>query len=236
MEFLLTNLPQRPPKNLNKENKPPDNLSSAESLMSFAISDGSKSAFTSRSVSPCKFEGDSKPLRELQENRSLSSVRTASSLGNLVDGRLPIESNRTQLVWGCVMVGRSNTQEFVIRNKCNTKISLKAVVNGTNFRILKDHSESEPMSVLPMLLHPRESRSVTVMFMPSAEGKAMERLNFYPISEDLRVQQTKNQCVVLLGYGGHSSISIQNVAKDSTGKMWVSVLLLYILIVCGNRN
>lgn len=210
---LLFNKPTL--KGSNKENKAPSVCDTAESTISLAMSDNTKSSFTSRSASP-------EPLKELRSNRSVSSVRTTSSMSNLVDGRLPIESNRTHLVWGCVAVGSSGMQKFVVRNKCDMKVSMKAVVNGINFRILKDHSESEPVTVLPLLLHPRESRPITVVFAPTAKGKVAERLNFYPISEDLQKQQSKSQRVILLGYGGHSSISIQNVAKDSTGKMWVS--------------
>lgn len=56
-------------------------------------------------------------LDHAEADRSLCSVRSGSSMDILVNGKLPFESTKTELVWGCCKIGRAVTQTFVLRNR-----------------------------------------------------------------------------------------------------------------------
>lgn len=68
-------------------------------------------------------ESDISP--RMQNDKTISSLRSGSALSNLPDGKLPIETTRTQLVWGCIKLGRSSTQEFVVRNRSQHRLRIQ---------------------------------------------------------------------------------------------------------------
>ncbi|KAF5283610.1 hypothetical protein FQR65_LT13816 [Abscondita terminalis] len=152
-----------------------------------------------------------------------NSMHTASSLDSLPGGKLPIETNRIELIWGCVRVGKKKIQSFTLRNKSQNKLRLQISSSNTSFRILSDHSELESVSVLPILMYPAESRSFTVVFIPTIVGAIVGKLNFTPVSSELQMQQQKRQMLMMYGYGGHANVEIQNVLKDTNMKMWLSL-------------
>lgn len=69
-------------------------------------------------------ESDISP-RILQHDKSLSSLRSGSALSSLPNGKLPIETTRTQLIWGCIKLGKSSVQEFVLRNRSQNRLRIQ---------------------------------------------------------------------------------------------------------------
>lgn len=155
-------------------------------------------------------------------DRSLTSVRSGSSLDTLPEGKFPIKSNRLELIWGCLKPGRTATQEFQIKNQLNQRIRMQASVTGSNFRIVKDSFEPEMLTVISFVLRPLETKCFSIMFCPSSLGAAYERINFHPIL-GREVQQSKRQVLTLFGYGGHVNCNLSNITKDSSGKLWLSL-------------
>ncbi|GJQ76312.1 hypothetical protein Trydic_g2036 [Trypoxylus dichotomus] len=155
-------------------------------------------------------------------NRSLTSVRSGSSLDTLPDGKFPIKSNRLELVWGCLRFGRSSTQDFQIRNQLNQRIRMQASITGSCFRLTKENYDSEMLTVTTFVLRPLETKSFSIMFCPTNIGAASERINFYPILGG-EIQHSKRQVLTLFGYGGHTSCDIGNITKDSGGRLWLSL-------------
>ncbi|KAK4885536.1 hypothetical protein RN001_001807 [Aquatica leii] len=174
-----------------------------------------------------------KPSEPLRDSRnvtrdtayldSTTSIHTASSLDSLPGGKLPIETNRIELIWGCVRTGKRKIQNFTLRNKSQNKLRLQISSSNTCFRILSDHSDLESVSVLSILMYPAESRSFTVAFIPTSVGAVVGKLNFTPVGSELQMQQKKRQMLMMFGYGGHANIEVQNVLKDTNMKMWLSL-------------
>ncbi|KAJ8963193.1 hypothetical protein NQ318_018659 [Aromia moschata] len=162
------------------------------------------------------------------ENRASStaptqtSSRSSSALTSLPNGKLPIESTKAELIWGCVKVDRCVTQEFLLRNRTPKRLCLQMSVSGHEFKIRKDsRQDSDPLTAAKIMLHPHESRPVIVSFIPTKIGAAMDELVF--TSLDPNLQQTKKQCVRLFGYGGYGKLDFYNLTKDTTGKFWLSL-------------
>uniref|UniRef100_A0A1Y1K6B1 Uncharacterized protein n=1 Tax=Photinus pyralis TaxID=7054 RepID=A0A1Y1K6B1_PHOPY len=152
-----------------------------------------------------------------------SSVRTASSLDSLPGGKLPIETNRIELVWGCVRVGKRKIQNFILRNRSQNKLRLQMTSSNSCFRILSDHSELDSVSELSVFMHPSESRSFRVVFIPTSIGATVGQLRFSPATKKLEMQYQKKQVLHLYAYGGFTSVEIQDVLKDTNMKMWLSL-------------
>ncbi|XP_028133024.1 uncharacterized protein LOC114328384 [Diabrotica virgifera virgifera] len=148
--------------------------------------------------------------------------RASSSLSSLQNGKLPIETTKCELVWGCVKVGKSVTQEFGIRNRSSKRLGIQLSLSSQEFKIRKDNrSDSEPCSVLKLLLHPHETRSIIISFIPTKKGAAIDELLF--TSLDPNLTQSRKQCMRLFGYGGSFKIDFSNVTRDTTGKFWLSL-------------
>ncbi|XP_018564946.1 uncharacterized protein LOC108906218 [Anoplophora glabripennis] len=164
----------------------------------------------------CSSQSNNRPL-SAGSTRSLSSALT-----NLPHGKLPIESTKMELIWGCVKVDKCVTQEFLLRNKAPKRLCLQMSITGYDFKIRKENrQDSDPLSSAKILLHPYESRAIIVSFIPTKIGAAVDQLSF--TSVDPNLQQTKKQSVMLFGYGGFGKVNILNLTKDMTGKFWLSL-------------
>ncbi|XP_030766819.1 uncharacterized protein LOC115890661 [Sitophilus oryzae] len=148
--------------------------------------------------------------------------RSSSSLTSLPNGKLPIESTKSELVWGSVKVDRCVTKEFLIRNKTPKTLRLQCSLSSYEFKIRKDNrSDSDFLSACKFVLHGHESRPLIVSYIPTKVGAALDELSFSPLDSNL--SQTKKQCVKLWGYGGYSNVEYQNAVRDNTGKYWLSL-------------
>lgn len=156
------------------------------------------------------------------EPRLLSPSRSSSSLTSLPNGKLPIESTVSELVWGCVKVDRCVTKEFMLRNKTPKTLRLQCSLSTYEFKIRKDNrSDSDPLSACKFVLHGHESRPLIISYIPTKVGAAVDELVFTPL--DTNLTQTKKQCVRLWGYGGYTNIEYHNAIRDNTGKYWLSL-------------
>ncbi|XP_044746131.1 uncharacterized protein LOC123307770 [Coccinella septempunctata] len=154
-------------------------------------------------------------------SKSLTSLRSTSSLSNLPGGKLPIETTHCELVWGCVKAGKSETKQFTLRNKSASKVQIQCSISSPVFRIMQDRAE-DSSNCIKILLRAHETKSISVIFNPLSEGAAADEIVFSPCNMNL--QQTKKQSIKLFGYGGSGSIEFKNkILKDSSGRHWLSL-------------
>lgn len=158
-------------------------------------------------------------------SKSLTSLRSTSSLSNLPGGKLPIETTHCELVWGCIKAGKSETKQFTLRNKSASKVQVQCTISSPVFRIVQDRGEDTSNSI-KILLRAYETKSVSVIFNPLNEGAAADEIVFSPCNPHL--QQTKKQSIKLFGYGGYGSVEFRNkILKDSSGRHWLSLGNIY---------
>lgn len=178
------------------------------------------------SIEECKENFDSLNLQkgvspDFCDNKSMSS-RSSSSLSSLPNGKLPIETTKYQMIWGCVKVGRQESQQFVMRNKSAGRIKIKCTLSNPAFKVLNDRSsDGEFSSTIKLVLHPWESKTFTVIFSPTTIGAAADSLYFFSL--DPHHQQSTKQFIKLYGYGGFGKIAITNIIKDTIGKHLLSL-------------
>lgn len=123
-----------------------------------------------------------------EADRSTSSLRSGSSMDCLVNGKLPIESNRVEMVWGCVKIGKSSYQDFTVRNKSHKKLRMQMVISGGAYKFAM--SEAQQVTSVVVLMHPLETKSFCVSFSPVHLGACVEKIKFLPVGE---VPQTRRQ-------------------------------------------
>lgn len=131
----------------NKENVSPNRGSSMSTTVQINSSRMSL-PIPSLNSTACQTAGSSERESDIsprmQHDKSMSSLRSGSALSSLPDGKLPIETTRTQLVWGCVRLGKSSTQEFVVRNRSQhrlrvqVKIYVHLLLTGFSGSVLKN--------------------------------------------------------------------------------------------------
>lgn len=115
----------------NKQKRSPNNKEnvciSTEDLSSSRESVLGK--LTSKSISPIGSvkSVESRQTPNMLVNKSLTSLRSGSSLSNLPDGKLPIEATKTELIWGCVKLGKSIVQVFMKTISIQYRLSQKSM-------------------------------------------------------------------------------------------------------------
>lgn len=107
--------PNRSPTSLKRSISPTCSTMQTPSLNSTA---------KSTVISMASAETESSIPHRTQQDKSICSSRSGSALSRLPDGKLPIETTHTQLVWGCVKLGKSLTQEFAIRNRSQHRMRI----------------------------------------------------------------------------------------------------------------
>ncbi|XP_023023082.2 uncharacterized protein [Leptinotarsa decemlineata] len=163
---------------------------------------------------------DPHPLSPTSPSSSTTSSRASSALTSLQNGKLPIETTKCDMIWGCLKIGKSETKDFLIRNRSSKRLGLKLSLSGQEFKIRKDNRlDSEPISSSKIILHPHEAKVLFVSFIPTKVGAAADELIF--TSLDPNLVQTKKQCIRLFGYGGTGKVEFRNLTRDTTGKFWL---------------
>ncbi|CAH1173968.1 unnamed protein product [Phaedon cochleariae] len=208
-------------------NKSDDNSSLPVSKNSSYTSDHSDNEVLNCIVN--KENLDTMNIRTSQKNSSLplqsssrASSRASSTLTSLTNGKLPIDTTKCDLIWGCIKLGKSITQDFIIRNRSSKRLGLQLSIFGQEFKIMKDNRvDGEALSSVKLILHPHESKTILISFIPTRVGAAMDEILF--TSLEPKLQQTKKQCVRLFGYGGYGKIEFANLTRDTTGRFWLSL-------------
>ncbi|XP_022906483.2 uncharacterized protein [Onthophagus taurus] len=166
---------------------------------------------------------DSSLQDEYVNGRCDSSMgsRYPSYLNSLPDGQLPIKGSKVEIVWGCVKMGRTQSQSFQIQNQLHQKIPIEVSVVGSNFKLIKEGNASQVLTTLDFTLHAYETKTLTVIFQPSKIGAISDKVVFYPCSnsDSKKLKQT----IRLFGYGGHISVDLTKMFKVSNGHFWLSM-------------
>lgn len=129
-------------KQKNKENIPPNkSTTSLKQTVSPGFATSSldstvKSTAISLNQSARSSERESDISLRTQHDKSLSSSRSGSALSSLPDGKLPIETTHSQLIWGCVRLWKSSTQEFVVRNRSQHRLRVQVSVLRYTYEIV----------------------------------------------------------------------------------------------------
>lgn len=218
--------PKRTVYNLCKFTSEPDKNVNSENI-SFSLPVSKDSSYNSdhSENEAMKLICNKENVNSLNTNTSPSSrtsSRASSALTSLPNGKLPIETSKCDLIWGCVKLGKSVTQEFMIRNKSAKRLGLQLTLCSQEFKLRKDNrNDSQPLGSNKIILHPHESKSVIVSFIPTQIGAAIDELYF--TSLDSNINQIKKQCVRLFGYGGSLKVDFRNLTRDTTGKFWLSL-------------
>lgn len=114
------------------------------------------------------------PKNRPGSNGSPTSRSSSRALTSLPDGKLPIESTASELIWGCVKTDKCVTQEFSIRNKSAKRLCIQMAVTGHDYKIRKDNRfEADLLSSTKVILHPFESKIIIVSFVPTRVGKGL---------------------------------------------------------------
>ncbi|XP_044730497.1 uncharacterized protein LOC123293676 isoform X2 [Chrysoperla carnea] len=151
-------------------------------------------------------------------NRSASAASSVSSTNEMKrqltynkNEKLPIEATKIEMIWGCCKVGKSTSNEIVIRNRSNNRFKFIAEIKESAFKFQNNAESTQNMNVV---LQGNESRTLTVIFTPNRVGAIRGTIQF---SSSVG-SQTKN--VRLYGYGGHTKIDLMGVSKDTSDRIW----------------
>ncbi|CAG9856039.1 unnamed protein product [Phyllotreta striolata] len=223
VETSNKNQPTSNDRSENKENI--DAISSSSGDSSSTLQ--SKRSVELRLPSDTSLSASDVPTRDTNSKNTLDissrpSSRASSAMTSLPNDKLPLETSKCNVVWGCVKLGKSVTKEFVIRNRSSKKLHLQLSMQNRQFRLRKDCSnDSEPLNSMKMSLHAHESKSVIVSFIPKEIGAALGELYFTSLHPQFI--QTKKQCVKLFGYGGLVKVDFQNLTLYNACKFVHSI-------------
>ncbi|XP_055315088.1 uncharacterized protein LOC129575454 isoform X2 [Sitodiplosis mosellana] len=130
------------------------------------------------------------------------------------DGKFPLKSNTSELVWECVKLRKSVTKLFVIKNTSEKKLGLKIVVVGPGFQIV---SGIEADSVI---LQGHECRTINVAFCPTVIGKAIGKIIFKPTKN---WSEETERSVCLWAYGGSTALQLQGIERGPVGSSFLKM-------------
>lgn len=140
------------------------------------------------------------------------SVSQLSNESEFSDDFLPIKINNIdnrKISFPSVKIDKSITKSISIQNGSSKKLPLRVKVIGAGFSV----TPQEEFRMIPM-----EARTFNVKFTPSVIGPARGCLIF-----ELTTNKQCSQTIPLYGYGGHSSISIENVQKGPYGPAFITM-------------
>lgn len=124
------------------------------------------------------------------------------------DGKFPLKSNSSELVWECVKLRKSIKKSFVIKNTSEKRLSLKIDVYGPGFQIApRPESDS-------LVLQGNECRTISVTFCPTVVGKAIGKVVFRPTKH---WPEDTQRSVFLWAYGGNTDLQLQGVERGPVG-------------------
>lgn len=156
------------------------------------------------------------PLKGLHANyndavtvdRRCNSQMSTHSEFTQQDGKFPLKSNSSELIWECVKLRKSITKSFVIKNTSEKKLSLKIGVYGPGFQIA---SRTETDS---LVLQGNECRTISVTFCPTTIGKAIGKVVFRPKKN---WPEDTQRSIFLWAYGGSTVLQLQGVERGPVG-------------------
>lgn len=124
------------------------------------------------------------------------------------DGKFPLKSNTSELVWECVKLRKSVIKSFVIKNISEKKLSLKIGVIGPGFQL------SSATDTDSMVLQGNECRTINISFCPTVIGKAIGKVVFRPSKN---WPDDNERSVFLWAYGGSTVLQLQGLERGPIG-------------------
>ncbi|XP_031620090.1 uncharacterized protein LOC116338772 isoform X2 [Contarinia nasturtii] len=147
------------------------------------------------------------------EKRCNSQMSTHSEFTQH-DGKFPLKSNTSELVWECIKLRKSVTKTFVIKNTSEKKLSLKMNVVGPGFQI------ASGTDVDSVALQGNECRTIAITFCPTVIGKAIGRVIFKPTKH---WPEETERAVNLWAYGGSTVLQLQGVERGPVGSSFLKM-------------
>lgn len=130
------------------------------------------------------------------------------------DGKFPLKSNTSELVWECVKLRKSVTKSFVIKNTSEKKLGLKIVVVGPGFQIVSG------IEADAVILQGHECRTINVAFCPTIIGKAIGKIIFKPTKN---WSEETERSVCLWAYGGSTALQLQGIERGPVGSSFLKM-------------
>lgn len=130
------------------------------------------------------------------------------------DGKFPLKSNTSELVWECVKLRKSVTKSLVIKNTSDKRLSLKVGVVGPGYQIASSCDSDS------LVLQGNECRTINVTFCPTIIGKAMGKLTFKPIKN---WPEEIERSVYLWAYGGSTVLQLQGIERGPVGSSFLKM-------------
>lgn len=124
------------------------------------------------------------------------------------DGKFPLKSNTSELVWECVKLRKSVGKSFVIKNTSDRKLNLKIGVIGPGFQL------ASPADTDSLVLHGNECRTINITFCPTIIGKAIGKVIFRPVKN---WPEEIERSVYLWAYGGSTVLQLQGIERGPVG-------------------
>lgn len=128
------------------------------------------------------------------------------------DGKFPLKSNTSELIWECVKLRKSVSKSFVLKNTSEKKLSLKVVVIGPGFQIASGTDS--------LLLQGNECRTINVSFCPTILGKAAGKIIFRPTRN---WPEDTERSVNLWAYGGSTVLQLQGIERGPVGSAFLKM-------------
>lgn len=150
---------------------------------------------------------NSHPDDLIPDKRSNSQLSSHSEYTQQ-DGKFPLKSNTSELVWECVKLRKSITKSFVIKNISEKKLSLRVGVTGPGFQL----ASSSDVDLL--VLQGNECRTINITFCPTMIGKAIGKVVFRP-SKNWR--EDIERSVNLWAYGGSTVLQLKGLERGPVG-------------------
>ncbi|XP_014207554.1 uncharacterized protein LOC106638742 [Copidosoma floridanum] len=177
-----------------------------------------------------KSVGSSTSPQSSYYNRSGTSGRqspcsTASGSSAVVKENITLRATHVSLVWGSVKIGKSDTQQFTVRNTGNSKLKLFVSIKseGRCFKFSKERGSLSTSMII--CLQAMESKTLFVVFTPAFAKAAAGKIFFshYNSVKENSAISGYVKSMPLFGYGGYGKIEIYEAIKDISEQMWLSL-------------
>ncbi|XP_031635567.1 uncharacterized protein LOC116348640 isoform X2 [Contarinia nasturtii] len=121
------------------------------------------------------------------------------------DGEFPVKSNRSELNWSCVPLGKGVTKSFRIKNISDKWMAIQLEAIGTSFEITSHGGKGK------LILHGNEIRQIDVTFYPSYVGANVGKIVFKPANN---WPDGTMRFVYLFAYGGTAMLKLRGVERN----------------------
>nr|XP_056710919.1 centrosomal protein of 192 kDa [Euleptes europaea] len=123
----------------------------------------------------------------------------------------PILANKQLVAWGGVQLGRTAQQKLILRNDSHTTQQLRLLIRGQDQDCFQMKLGEHMYSDCEVKIRPKHDYSVSLMFTPSHLACMLAKLEMKQLGFPTR--RGIKFTIPLYGYGGKSSVILENVKK-----------------------